>query len=155
MTYYTNSTSMIADLEAGNLDFVDQVPFNAVSSLKGDSRFTCKSVAGTEVTNISFNSNPQKPKNRELLDPKVKEALEYATDRQADHRGRLRRPRAAVGEPALGCSRRRSGSIPSIQPLRTTSARPTRSSTRSATRRAPDGIRDGAGDHRQVRPAGP
>ena len=83
MTYYTNSTSMIADLQAGNIDFADQVPYNAISSLKSDSRFDVQSVPSSEVTNITINSNPLKPKNRELLDPKVREALEYATDRNS------------------------------------------------------------------------
>jgi peptide/nickel transport system substrate-binding protein len=82
MTYYTNATTMIADFTSGNLDFVDQVPFNAVSSVKGDSRFTVYKDPSSEVTNITFNTNPVKPKNRELLNLKVKEALEYATDRQ-------------------------------------------------------------------------
>jgi peptide/nickel transport system substrate-binding protein len=81
MVYYTNATTEIADMESNNLDFVDQVPYNAVSSLKGDSRYTVYSAPSSEVTNITFNSNPVKPKNRELLDPKVREALEYATDR--------------------------------------------------------------------------
>ena len=40
MVYYTNATTEIADMESSNLDFVDQVPYNAVSSIKGDSRYT-------------------------------------------------------------------------------------------------------------------
>ncbi len=81
LSYYTNSTSMIAALQAGNLDFVDQVPYNAIASLKSDKRFALQSVLSDEVTNITINSNPLKPKNRELLNPKLREALEYATDR--------------------------------------------------------------------------
>jgi peptide/nickel transport system substrate-binding protein len=81
LTYYTNSTSMIADLQNGNIDFADQVPYNAISSLKSSGQFKIDSVASSEVTNITINSNPLKPKNRELLDPKLREALEYATDR--------------------------------------------------------------------------
>ena len=34
LTYYTNSTSMVADLSRGNLDFVDAVPYTAGSALK-------------------------------------------------------------------------------------------------------------------------
>ncbi len=81
LTYYTNSTSMIADLQNGNIDFADQVPYNAISSLKSSGQFKIDSVASSEVTNITINSNPLKTKNRELLDPNVREALEYATDR--------------------------------------------------------------------------
>jgi peptide/nickel transport system substrate-binding protein len=83
MTYYTNSTSMIADLDSGQIDFADQVPFNAISSLKGDSRFALQSVPSSEVTNITINSNPLKAKNRELLNPTLRQALEYATDRDS------------------------------------------------------------------------
>jgi peptide/nickel transport system substrate-binding protein len=82
LIYYTNSTSMIADLRAGTLDFVDEVPANAVDALKSEQGIELQVVPSSQVNNITFNSNPRKPKNRELLDPKVREALEYATDRQ-------------------------------------------------------------------------
>ena len=39
-------------------------------------------VPGSETTNITWNSNPRKPKNRELLDPQVKKALSMCVDRQ-------------------------------------------------------------------------
>ena len=81
LTYYTNSTSEIADLEAGNLNFIEEVPYNAIGSLKSDSRFALESAPGSQVNNITINSNPLKLKNRELLNPMVREALEYATDR--------------------------------------------------------------------------
>ena len=35
-----------------------------------------------EFTNITWNSNPHKPQNRELLDPKVKQAMSMCVDRQ-------------------------------------------------------------------------
>jgi peptide/nickel transport system substrate-binding protein len=81
LTYYTNSTSMVADLTAGNLDFVDAVPYTAGSALAHDHGITLTVQPGDEVTNLGFNSNPRKTKNRELLNPTVKEALEYATPR--------------------------------------------------------------------------
>jgi peptide/nickel transport system substrate-binding protein len=82
LTYYTNSTSMVADLTAGHLDFVDAVPYTAGSALRNEQGITLTVQPGDEVTNLGFNSNPLKTKNRELLDPTVKEALEYATPRQ-------------------------------------------------------------------------
>jgi peptide/nickel transport system substrate-binding protein len=81
LTYYTNPTSMIVDFEDGNLDFVDDVPYTVASSLRGHEGISVQDVPGDEVTNLGFNSNPLKPRNRELLDPRVKEALEYATPR--------------------------------------------------------------------------
>jgi peptide/nickel transport system substrate-binding protein len=82
LIYYTNSTSMIADLRAGTVDWIESVPANAADALKSEQGVTVQSELGAQVDNITFNSNPVKPQNRELLDPRVKEALEYATNRQ-------------------------------------------------------------------------
>ncbi len=82
LTYYTNPTSMIADFEAGNLDFIDNVPYTVANTLKSHSGIALSESPGSEVTNLGFNSNPKKPRNRELLDPKVKEAFEYAIPRK-------------------------------------------------------------------------
>ena len=81
LTYYTNSDAMVSDLKQGELDWVDQVPFNAVDVLKEDTNITVNTVAGAETTNITWNSNPFKPNNRELLDPQVKKALSMCIDR--------------------------------------------------------------------------
>jgi peptide/nickel transport system substrate-binding protein len=82
LSYYTNSTSMVADLTAGNLDFVDAVPYTAGSALRNQKGISLTVQPGDEVTNLGFNSNPLKTKNRELLNPTVKEAFEYATPRR-------------------------------------------------------------------------
>ncbi len=113
----------------------------------------CTRSPSSEVTNITFNSNPLKKKNRELLNPKVKEALEYATDRnqivQIVYTG-YARPWANILSSQSGdlarsvdqaaAVRRRQGQPDPRQP------------------RLQEGFRRdsrGAGDHRQVRPAGP
>lgn len=82
LIYYTNSDSMIADLRAGELDWVDQVPFNAVDVLMADENIVVNEVPGAETTNITWNSNPNKRTNRELLDPQVKKALSMCVDRE-------------------------------------------------------------------------
>ena len=83
LMYYTNSTLMVADLAGGALDYIDQVPFNAADAVKAhDTNITLNVGPGSEVTNLIVNSNPLKTKNRELLDPQVKEALEYAIPRE-------------------------------------------------------------------------
>jgi peptide/nickel transport system substrate-binding protein len=82
LTYYTNADSMIADLKADQLDWVDQVPFNAIDVVKKDPNIVVDQVPGAETTNITWNSNPRKLQNRELLDPKVKQALSMCVDRQ-------------------------------------------------------------------------
>ena len=82
LTYYTNADSMISDLQHGNLDWVDQVPFSAVDVLSKDTSLMLDSVPGAETTNITWNSNPRKTTNRELLDPQVKKALSMCVNRQ-------------------------------------------------------------------------
>jgi peptide/nickel transport system substrate-binding protein len=81
LTYYTNADSMIADLKEGAVDWVDQVPFNAVNVVKKSKGIQVNQVPGSETTNITWNSNPRKPKNRELLDPRVKKALSMCVNR--------------------------------------------------------------------------
>ena len=82
LTYFTNADSMISELRQGNLDWVDQVPFNAVQVLEEDDSIVVNNVPGAETTNITWNSNPRKPQNRELLDPQVKKALSMCVDRE-------------------------------------------------------------------------
>jgi peptide/nickel transport system substrate-binding protein len=81
LTYYTNSDSMIAELRRGNLDWIDQVPFNAVNAVKKSTGVKVNQWPGGEITNITWNSNQRKLKNRELLDPRVKKALSMCVDR--------------------------------------------------------------------------
>jgi peptide/nickel transport system substrate-binding protein len=82
LQFYTNADAMIADLEQGTLQWVDQVPFEAINDVKKQSNLELNIVPGAETTNITWNSNPYKPKNRELLDPKVKQALSECVDRK-------------------------------------------------------------------------
>jgi peptide/nickel transport system substrate-binding protein len=62
-----------------------------------------------------INSNPKKPEHRELLDPKVKEAFEYAIDRQQIIQvalGGYGTPGASIVPPATG-----DWSDPNVKPL--------------------------------------
>jgi peptide/nickel transport system substrate-binding protein len=81
LQFYTNADAMIADLEQGTLQRVDQVPFEAINDVKKQSNLHLNIVPGAETTNVTWNSNPYKTKNRELLDPKVKQALSECIDR--------------------------------------------------------------------------
>jgi peptide/nickel transport system substrate-binding protein len=81
LTYYTNADAVIADLKSGNIDWADQVPFQAVNAVKKDKNLVVTTIPGAETTNITWNSNPAKPKNRELLSPAVKKALSMCVDR--------------------------------------------------------------------------
>jgi peptide/nickel transport system substrate-binding protein len=82
LTYYTNADALITDLKGGQLDYVDQVPSTAVKAVEEDSNLAVVTAPGAETTNITWNSNPRKPMNRELLDPEVKKALSMCIDRQ-------------------------------------------------------------------------
>jgi peptide/nickel transport system substrate-binding protein len=81
LTYYTNADAVIADLKKGQLDWADQVPFQAVDALKKVESVVVNEWPGAETTNITWNSNPDKKKNRELLDPAAKKALSMCVDR--------------------------------------------------------------------------
>ena len=82
ITWFANSDSMLAALKSNGLDYVDSVPQTVVSDLKKSSDIKVVTGPGTEVRDFGFNSNPKKTKNRELLDPKVRDALSHAFDRK-------------------------------------------------------------------------
>ena len=134
LQFYTNADAMIGDLENGTLQWVDKLPFEAVNDVKQQSNLHINVVPGSQTTNITWNSNPYKTKNRELLDPKSQAGAVRVRRPQEDDRRRVlwvcndrrehRRAHLRHGEPRL--SGRRS----------TTATRPTRRWTSSATRAA-------------------
>jgi peptide/nickel transport system substrate-binding protein len=71
----------VAAFTSGELDFIS-VPLTAVSALEDDPRFKLIKAEGFQINNLIFNSNPKKPKNRELLGPKVREAFAHAINRE-------------------------------------------------------------------------
>ena len=80
--HFENEDALLAAFEAGELDFLEEVPPNAVPQLESDESAVVSKVESTQINNFIFNSNPDKPNNRELLDPEVREAFEYAIDRE-------------------------------------------------------------------------
>lgn len=82
VTYYTNTTAELKDLQSGELDWVPGVPFTAVNAIKDDQDIEVVTGPSGQEPFLGFNSNPNKPKNRELLDPRVKEALMMCVDRK-------------------------------------------------------------------------
>lgn len=82
MEYFTNSASMVAAYESGSLDAMESPPANTISKLKADPNTVVDVNPGSTVTNLSFNTNKVKPKNRELLNPQVKLAIAHAINRQ-------------------------------------------------------------------------
>ena len=81
--FFANDDAMVTALTTGQIDMMgEQTPPTAVDTL---------SKAGMEVLHgpstgfktLIINTNPKKTKHRELLDPKVREAMEYAIDRDS------------------------------------------------------------------------
>jgi peptide/nickel transport system substrate-binding protein len=79
--WFANSDAMMTAFTSGELDFLS-VPLTAVSAVEEDPRFEVIKTDGFQINNFIFNSNPKKPKNRELLDPKVREAFAHALNRE-------------------------------------------------------------------------
>lgn len=80
--HFENEDALLAAFDAGELDFLEEVPANAVAQLEENENVVVSKVESTQINNVIFNSNPDKPENRELLEPEVREAFEYAIDRE-------------------------------------------------------------------------
>ena len=80
--FYANDDAMVTALKNGEIDAVEGLPATSMKSVKQAGGFTVNQSPGEEFHDFIFNSNPKKPKNRELLNPKVRTAFEYATNRQ-------------------------------------------------------------------------
>ena len=82
LQFFRDEDAMVTALKTGQLDAINEIPPTSVDTLKS---------AGLEVyvgqalamRDFIFNLNPDKPAHPELLDPKVREAFEYAIDRNA------------------------------------------------------------------------
>ncbi|HET8604986.1 MAG TPA: ABC transporter substrate-binding protein [Marmoricola sp.] len=79
--FFANDDAMVTALKNGQIDAVEGLPATSVKTVK-QAGLTVAKVPGEEFHDFIFNSNPKKPKNRELLDPQVRAAFEYAIDRQ-------------------------------------------------------------------------
>jgi peptide/nickel transport system substrate-binding protein len=78
---YDNDDAMVTALKNGQLDGIETVPTTAVKTVE-DAGFTVTRSPGMFFYDFIINSNPKKPENRELLNPQVRQAFEYATDRK-------------------------------------------------------------------------
>jgi len=78
---FSDDDAMVTALKAHNLDSIEAVPATAMKTLS-NAGFEVSDVPGLDQTDFIINSNPQKKTHRELLDLKVKEAMDHAIDRQ-------------------------------------------------------------------------
>ena len=81
VTYYTGADAMVQDFRSGQLDFMERVPTTAVSAVEDTDGATIVAAASEMQADLFFNSNPRKPRNRELLEPAVRTALAMCVDR--------------------------------------------------------------------------
>jgi peptide/nickel transport system substrate-binding protein len=79
---FSNEDAEITALVNGEIDAIESVPVTAVDTLKnaGINVYTGPAVMERDFI---INSNPAKTTHRELLDPLVRQAFDYAIDRQA------------------------------------------------------------------------
>jgi peptide/nickel transport system substrate-binding protein len=82
ITFYTNADSMIADLRSGQITATDQIPATTVAAVRKMSGIHLAQAPDSTLIAMLVNSNPRKRRNRELLDPRVREAISLAVDRQ-------------------------------------------------------------------------
>jgi len=80
---FSNDDSMVQALRNGDIQAAINIPVTAVAALKSDSSLTVYDGPGIALRDLIINSSPEKTTNLELQDPKVREAMEYAIDRNA------------------------------------------------------------------------
>ncbi len=72
-----NSSRMIA-VETGKVDFIYGVPYNDYERLKKENKIQVKTAEGLVLTHLGMNTQRD-----ELKDPRVRQAVEYAIDKEA------------------------------------------------------------------------
>jgi peptide/nickel transport system substrate-binding protein len=82
LQFFSNDDAMISAFEQGQLDFMGEyTPPTVVSKLR-QKGFVVTTAPSLSFKDFIINTNPHKKTHRELLNPLVREALEYATDRE-------------------------------------------------------------------------
>ncbi len=81
LQFFANDDAMVAALEQGQLDFIGEyTPPTVVRELR-QKGFVVTTTPSLSFKDFIINTNPHKTTDRELLNPLVREALDYATDR--------------------------------------------------------------------------
>lgn len=81
LQFFESPDAMVTALKSGQLDAIEHLPPTAVASVRG-AGFHVYVGPSLEFRDFIFNSNPKKPQHRELLNPKVRMAFEYAINRR-------------------------------------------------------------------------
>lgn len=78
--YFSNEDALVSALRNGEIDAADTIPPTAVKALESDG-FAVSTRSGQRGDGMAINTSATKAEHRELLDPRVREAFEYATRR--------------------------------------------------------------------------
>jgi peptide/nickel transport system substrate-binding protein len=82
LQFFSSDDAMIQALKDNQVDFIGEyTPPTAVAALKR-AGFVLTTTPSLSMKTFIINTNPLKTTHRELLNPAVREAIEYATDRQ-------------------------------------------------------------------------
>jgi peptide/nickel transport system substrate-binding protein len=83
LQYFSNDDAMVAALQSGQIQAAINVPPTAMATLQANKSLTVYDGTGMQLRDLIINSSPKKEQNLELLDPRVRMAMEYAIDRNA------------------------------------------------------------------------
>ncbi len=81
LQFFQSPDALVAALKSGQLDAIEHLPPTSVATVRS-AGFHLYIGPSLEFRDFIFNSNPRKPQHRELLNPKVRMAFEYAINRQ-------------------------------------------------------------------------
>lgn len=81
VTMFKDDDAMIAALRNHEIDLIETLPPSGIKPLE-EAGFVIDQAPSPSLSDFIFNSNPRKPENRELLDPRVREAFASAFDLQ-------------------------------------------------------------------------
>jgi len=81
LQFFANDDAMISAFEQGQIDFIGEYTPPTVVSVLRKKGFAVTTQPSISMKTFIINTNPHKTAHRELLNPLVREALEYATDR--------------------------------------------------------------------------
>ena len=81
LEYFSNEDAEVTALKTNQIDVIENVPPPSVKTLQ-DANFNVFIGPSSTYRTFIINSSPYKTTNPELMDPQVRMAFEYATDRQ-------------------------------------------------------------------------
>jgi len=82
LQFYSSADAMVQALKNGQVDFIGEYTApTAVAALK-KAGFVVTTTPSISMKTFIINTNPHKTTHKELLNPVVRQAIEYATDRQ-------------------------------------------------------------------------